>query len=361
MSELRYWVGFNRVPQIGPARLRQLLDYFGSIEQAWHAGPAALRATGLPRPAIESLLYHRTRIDLNSELERLDRAGVTALTWESEDYPQLLREIDDPPPVLYVRGSIVEADSFAVAAVGTRHASTYGKELARQLATGLVQNGVTVVSGLALGIDGIAHRAALDAGGRTIAVLACGLDQVYPARHRGLAEQIAHHGALVSDYPLGTKPEARNFPPRNRIISGLSLGTVVIEAGERSGALITLRYALEQGRETFAVPGSVHSASSQGTNQALKRGEAKLVTCTEDILEELHLTMAPQQQETRRIVPATPAEKDLLAHLGREPLHVDELVRRTGLPTATVSSSLAMMELRGMVRRVDNTCYVLAH
>jgi len=360
MSDLRYWIGFNRVPQIGPVRLRRLLDVFGSIDQAWHAPPANLRSVGLPRPAIDSLLYHRQRIDLDAEVARVREAGVTALTWKSDDYPQLLKEIDDAPPVLYVRGSLTEADSFAVAMVGTRHASTYGKELARKLATRLAQSGVTIVSGLALGIDGIAHRAALDAGGRTIAVLACGLDHVYPARHREMAERLVQHGALVSDYSLGTKPEARNFPPRNRIISGLSLGTVVVEAGLRSGALITLRYALEQGRETFAVPGSVHSKASEGTNAALKRGEAKLVTDVQDILEELHLTMAPQQQETRRIVPATPAEKDLLAHLGREPLHVDELVRRTGLPAAAVSSTLAMMELRGVVRRVDNTCYVLA-
>jgi len=360
MSELRYWIGFNRVPNIGPMRLRRLLDHFGSIEAAWHAGPAALRATQLPRQAIESLLYHRPRIDLDTELERLDHSGVKALTWDSDDYPSLLREIDAPPPVLYVRGSIVEADEFAIAAVGTRRASTYGREMTCQLVTGLVKNGLTIVSGLAYGIDATAHRAALDAGGRTIAVLACGLDQIYPARHRGLAQAIVRNGALVSDYPLGTKPEAHNFPPRNRIISGLSLGTLVVEAGERSGALITLHYALEQGRETFAVPGRVHSVPSEGTNLALKRGEAKLVTCAKDILEELHLTMVPEQRETRRAVPATPAEKDLLAHLSQEPVHVDELVRRTGLPTATVSSSLAMMELRGIVRRVDNTCYVLA-
>ncbi|MGC9359977.1 MAG: DNA-processing protein DprA [Anaerolineae bacterium] len=361
MSELRYWVGFSRVPHIGPMRLRHLLDRFGSIEAAWNAGPAALRSTQLPRQAIESLLYHRPRIDLDEEIERLERHGVRALSWDSEDYPPLLREIDAPPPVLYVRGSIVDADEFAVAVVGTRRASAYGKEVARKLVTGLVESGVTVVSGLAYGIDAIAHRAALDAGGRTIAVLGCGLDGVYPARHRNLAQSILGQGALVSDYPLGTKPEARNFPPRNRIISGLSLGTVIVEAGLHSGALITLQYALDQGRETFAVPGSTFSAASEGTNQAIKRGEAKLITSVEDVLDELHLTLVPQQQETRRIVPATPAEEDLLAHLSREPMHLDELVRRTGLPTATVSSSLALMELRGVVRRVDNTCYVLTH
>jgi DNA processing protein len=361
MSELRYWIGFSHVPHIGPIRLRHLLDTFGSIEAAWSAGPAALRATQLPRQAIESLLYHRPRIDLDMEMERLDRHGVRALSWESEDYPSLLREIDAPPPVLYVLGSIVDADDFSVAIVGTRRASSYGKEAARVLVTGLIESGVTVISGLAYGVDATAHRAALDAGGRTIAVLGCGLDWVYPSKHRSLAESIPMHGALVSDYPLGTKPEARNFPPRNRIISGLSLGTVIVEAGLRSGALITLQYALDQGRETFAVPGTIFSPPSVGTNEAIKRGEAKLINSVADILDELHLTQAPQQQEARRIVGATPAEEDLLSHLSREPIHLDELVRRTGLPTATVSSSLALMELRGVVRRVDNTCYVLAH
>ncbi len=361
MSEIRYWVGFSRVPHIGPVRLRHLLDRFGSIEVAWNAGPAALRSTQLPRQAIESLLYHRPRIDLDEEMECLERHGVRALSWESQDYPPLLREIDAPPPVLYVRGSIVDADEFAVAVVGTRRASTYGKEAARVLVTGLVESGVTVVSGMAYGIDAMAHRTALEAGGRTIAVLGCGLDWVYPTKHRSLSKSIAEHGALVSDYPLGTKPEAHNFPPRNRIISGLSLGTVIVEAGRRSGALITLQYALDQGRETFAVPGTIFSGPSKGTNGAIKRSEAKLIENVQDVLVELHLTHARQQQETRRVVGATPAEESLLTHLSREPIHMDELVRRTGLPTATVSSSLALMELRGVVRRVDNTSYVLAH
>jgi DNA processing protein len=361
VSDIRYWIGFNRTPRIGPARLATLLDYFGDPEAAWHASAASLRAAGLPQDAVERLLYTRSQIDLDAELARVTKQGLHVLTWESDGYPPLLRTIDHPPPVLYVRGDILPADEWAVAIVGTRHASVYGKDVARRLAGDLAQNGVTVVSGLALGIDGIAHQAALDAGGRTLAVLGCGLDTVYPWRHRELATHIVRSGALVSDYPLDTRPEAGNFPPRNRIISGLSLGTLVIEAGERSGALITVHYALEQGRETFAVPGNIHSRASAGTNTIIQRGEAKLVTRVEDILEELNLRQVVQQSQVREIVPETPAEKAILAHIGGDPVHIDELVRHSGLSTPTVSSTLSMMELKGMVRRVDNMGYVLAH
>jgi DNA processing protein len=217
-----------------------------------------------------------------------------------------------------------------------------------------------VVSGLALGIDGVAHRAALDAGGRTIAVLGCGLDEIYPARHRQLAEQIESSGALVSDYALGVRPEARNFPPRNRIISGLSLGTIVVEADRQSGALITLQFALEQGRETFAVPGNVQARTSMGTNDAIQRGEAKLITSVEDVLNELNLTMIVEHKEVAEHVPANASEARLLSTLGGEPVHVDELARQTGLAAAEITSTLLMMELKGMVRRVDQMSYVVA-
>jgi len=361
MADVRYWLGFNLVPRIGPVRLRALLHYFGDIEAAWQAEPAALRAAGLAQDALDHLLALRPRLDLDAVLARVDALGLRVLTWESPDYPTLLRNIAQPPPVLYVKGAMIPTDEFAVAVVGTRHASAYGKEVARRLAQGLAENGVTVISGLALGIDGIAHRAALEAGGRTVAVLACGLDTVYPYSHRELAERIVASGALVSDYPVGTRPEAANFPPRNRLISGLSLGTLVVEAGIKSGALITARFALEQGRETFAVPGNIYNQSSGGTNALIQAGEAKLVTSVDDILEELNLTMVSHQAEVREIVPETPEERALLAHVGPEPVHVDELVRSSGMPTATVSSTLVMMELKGMVRRVDNTSYVLAH
>lgn len=360
MSDVRYWLGFNLVPHIGPARLRGLLDFFGGLESAWRADAANLRAAGLPQNAIEELQYRRQRIDLDRELRKVQERGLAILTWESEGYPSLLANIELPPPVLYVDGTITSEDAWAVAVVGTRHASAYGKQVAQRFAQGLAENGVTVVSGLALGIDGVAHRAALEAGGRTIAVLGCGLDTIYPERHQALAEDIRHAGALVSDYPLGTRPEPGNFPPRNRIISGLSLGTLVVEAGERSGALITIHYALDQGRETFAVPGNIYNLTSAGTNTLLQRGEAKLVTKVQDVLEELNLSMVAEQREIRQAVPESPTEAALLAHVGADPTHLDDLVRRSGLPTDMVSSTLCLMELKGLVRRVDNMCYVLA-
>lgn len=360
MSDQKFWIGFQLVQGIGPVRLRALLDYFADLETAWHASAVSLRAAGLNPAAVEKLLYLRSRIDLDAEVQRLERLNVHVVTWESADYPRLLRDIDQPPALLYVRGTLLPADDFAVAVVGTRNASSYGKGIAERLAGGLAENGVTVVSGLALGIDGVSHRAALDAGGRTIAVMGCGLDSIYPARHRQLAEAIEGSGALVSDYALGVKPEARNFPPRNRIISGLSLGTIVVEADRQSGALITLQFALEQGRETFAVPGNIQARTSMGTNDAIQRGEAKLVTSVEDVLNELNLTMIVEHKQVAEQVPENASEARLLSALGVEPLHVDELARVTGLPAAEVTSTLLMMELKGMVRRVDQMSYTVA-
>jgi len=336
-----------------------LLSHFGELSLAWRASGASLRAAGLPKSAVESVLYHRERIDLSGEVARVDALGAHLLTWTSADYPTNLRVIDGSPPVLYLRGTWLPSDDLSVAVVGTRSPSVYGKEVARQLASGLARSGVTVVSGMALGIDGIAHHAALEAGGRTVAVFGCGVDRIYPSRHRTLASAIMGNGALISDYALGTPPDARNFPPRNRLISGLTLGTLVVEAGARSGALITLKFALEQGRDTFAVPGGIHSRKSDGTNRAIQRGEAMLVTCVEDVLEELNLSMVVQQREVREVVPDTPTEEALLQALGQEPTHIDDIVRVSGLPTATVSSGLCMMELKGMVRRTDNMSYVV--
>ena len=359
-DDLRYWLGFNLVPGIGPARFEALQRYFGSLETAWAASGASLRAAGLPRDAVESLQYRRDRLDLVSELRRVQQAGVSLLTLKDELYPPLLREIAQPPPLIYVRGGISSEDRFAVAIVGTRRATVYGTDVAKRLAGGLAENGVTIVSGLALGIDGAAHRAALEAGGRTLAVLGCGLDYVYPSRHRQLARQIGQAGALITNYPMSSKADAANFPPRNRIISGLSLGTIIVEAGERSGALITLRYALDQGRETFCVPGNIFSRASFGTNAALQRGEAKLVTKVQDVLEELNLTMVVEHNEVREAVPETEMESKLLTCLERGQMHIDDLVRDTGIPTAAISSTLMMLELKGLVRRIENMSYTLA-
>jgi DNA processing protein len=282
------------------------------------------------------------------------------VTLQDEDYPRLLRQINLPPPVLYVKGSYLPEDDWAIAVVGTRRAKTYGLEVTRYLVGGLARNGITIVSGMARGIDSQAHRTALEAGGRTIAVFGSGIDIIYPSENAGLARDIAAAGALITEYPLGTKPDRKNFPPRNRIISGLALGTLVSQAPEGSGALITAYFALEQGREVFAVPGSLLDRGCSGTNRLIQQGEAKLVMRVEDILEELNLTMFSQQAEVRAVVPENQTEALLLQHLSEEPLHVDELGRASGLPIAQVSGTLALMELKGLVRQAAGMKYVLA-
>ena len=359
MDELAYWVGFNKVLGIGPARLRGLLDFFGSIQDAWRADLTSLQQAGLDQRSANNLLTTRRSLDLDAELQRLDRAGVKALTWVSEDYPINLRNIHDPPPVIYIKGELLPEDDWAVAVVGTRHASVYGKEAARRLAGDLARNGVTIVSGLAAGIDTVAHQAALEAGGRSIAVLGSGVDVVYPEQNSALARQLQEQGALVSEYPLGTKPERNNFPPRNRIISGLSLGTLVVEAGARSGALITADFAGDQGRDVFAIPGSIFQRTSEGTNRLIQDG-AKPVLCVADILEELNLQQISTQAEVRASVPTTPTERRILDLLSSEPTYVDELGRLSDLPPAEVAGTLALLELKGLTRQTGGMNYVLA-
>lgn len=355
-EERKYWVGFNMVRGIGPARVRALLDYFGSLAEAWHAPADALREAGLDRRSLENLLAARTSLNLDREMERLHRMDVQVMTWEDEDYPYRLRQIYNPPPVLYVKGTLLPQDDWAVAVVGTRRPTDYGREAARVLASGLARQGVTVVSGLALGIDGVAHRAALDAGGRTIAVLGSGFRHIYPARHRELAQRIVENGALVTEYALDVRPEATNFPPRNRIISGLSLGVVVVEAGTTSGALITAEFAAEQGRDVFAVPGPIFHRPSEGTNRLIQEG-AKAVTRVQDILEELNITMVAEQQEARIAIPRSDVEDQIWQCLAGAPLHVDDIVRMTGLDPALVVSTLTLMELKGLVRQIGPMRY----
>lgn len=359
MDRLAYWVGFNKVLGIGPARLRALLDCFGDIEKAWLARAGELQQAGLDRRTTANLQAARRSLDLERELARIQQAGVQVLTWESPDYPGILRHIPDPPPVLYILGELLPEDDWAVALVGTRSASVYGKEAARRLAGDLAANGVTVVSGLALGIDTVAHQAALDAGGRTLAVLGSGVDVIYPAPNRRLAQAIVERGALISEYALGTQPERNNFPPRNRVISGLAQGVVVVEAGVRSGALITAEFALEQGRDVFAVPGSIFQRSCEGTNRLIRDG-AIPVLAVGDVLEELNLLQVAHQAEIRAAVPTTPVESCLLDLLSYDPMHVDELGRAAELPAATVASTLTLLELKGLARQAGAMSYVLA-
>ena len=359
MDPLAYWIGFNKVRGIGPARLRALLDAFGSVEAAWRAPADALREVGLDRRSLGNLVQARAELDLTAELARVKQAAVDVLTWDDPRYPERLLVINDPPPVLYVLGELLPVDDWAVAMVGTRHASSYGKEAARVIATDLARAGATIVSGLARGIDAQAHRAAIEAGGRTLAVLGSGVDIIYPWENAKLAQEIASHGALLSEYALGTPPDASNFPPRNRIISGLSRGIIVVEAGEQSGALITTNYAADQGRDVFAVPGSIFQRGSIGTNRLIRDGATPVLSAG-DVLDALNLTAVPQQVQAHMLFPTDATEALLLDQIAEEPAHVDEVSRATGLPIATVTSTLALMELKGMVRHTGGMAYIRA-
>jgi len=354
-----YWIAFSTVDGIGPAKTRRLFEHFGSLNNAWQQPPESLAQAGIDRRTAQAFVRARQSLDLPAELQRLDLAGVQAIAWDDEAaYPKLLRHVANPPVVLYIRGQILPQDELAVAVVGTRQPSPYGRQAAQKLAGELAAKGVTIVSGLARGIDAEAHRAALAVGGRTMAVLGSGLDVMYPREHAGLARDIATRGAVLSDYPLGTKPDAVHFPARNRIVSGLCLGTIVIEAGDTSGALITARFAGEQGRDVFAVPGSIFSKQSFGAHRLIQDG-AKLVTGVQDVLDELNLGLVAHQLEMPvSPVPEDPLEAALLAALSTEPRHIDEVARAANVAVAEVSSALTMMELKGLVRQVGSLSYV---
>jgi DNA processing protein len=354
----RYFVAFSLVKGIGSVRFRCLLDYFGQADIAWNASAEDLHQAGLSKKIIQNLLEVRSNISVDKVWERIQDLGITIITWDDECYPRRLLEIDQPPPVLYVRGEIHPEDAWSVAVVGTRRVSAYGRQIAEDVAITLARNGITVISGLARGVDAIAHQAAVNAGGRSIAIMGNGVDRIYPPENRKLAEQIISKGALVSDYPPGTPPEASNFPPRNRIISGLSMAVVVIEAGDTSGALITASFAADQGREVFAVPGNITAPQSKGTNRLIYNGAIPLLD-PRDILEVLQLTMVSQQQEASVVLPSDALEAQLYTAIGNEPLHVDEIRARTNLPIEQVTSTLALMELKGMVRQVGGMQYVV--
>jgi len=359
-EDLKYWVGFNLVSGIGPVRLRAVLDTFQDLRSAWVAKPAQLKAAGLGDRLVQRLVDTRRSTDLDQVLTSIQRQDIKVLTWADDRYPEPLRDIPQSPPVLYLRGKLSDQDLDGVGIVGTRRYTSYGRQVAEEVARFLAREGFTVVSGLARGIDGFAHRAALDGGGRTIAVLGSGVDQIYPPEHRELAGKIAHAGCVISDYPLGTPPEGQNFPPRNRIISGLSRAVVVIEAGQRSGALITAKYAGDQGREVFAVPGPIYAPQSKGTNMLLKEG-AHPILHPEDILDVLRLTGQGSPRLMQRELPANQAEADIFGALDLEPLHVNEISARVNMPVAQVTSTLAVMELKGLVRKTAGMEYRAVH
>lgn len=357
MNDKKYWIGFNLIKGIGAVRMQNLVAYFGDLETAWNADITELANSGLGAKLVEKVINARKDINLNQVWEKIEAQGIKIVTWADEEYPNRLREIDQPPPILYIRGEYLQDDLFAVAIVGTRKVTPYGRQVTEDIASFLASNGITIVSGLARGVDAIAHQTALQAGGRTIAILGSGVDKIYPPEHRGLAEQMIQRGAIISDYAVGTPPDASNFPPRNRIISGLSLAVVVIEAAETSGALITAEFAAEQGREIFAVPGSIHAPQSKGTNKLIQNGALPLLT-PEDLMQALDLTRIGEHKSARKLIPADETEAKVLSVLTHEPLHVDEIRNQAGLSIEKISATLALMELKGMVRQVGGMNYV---
>jgi len=329
-----------------------LVERLGTPEGLLVASTEALVAAGAT--AEQAAAVGRAAACIAREASALATAGATLLGWDADAYPLRLRHVSPPPLCLAVRGGLLPADEVAVAVVGTRHPSAYGRHMAEVIAADLARAGVTVVSGLAAGIDAAAHRGALEVGGRTVAVLGTGIDRVYPAWHAELAAAIARQGALVSEFPCGAPPLAFHFPHRNRLISGLAAGTVVIEARERSGSLTTARYALEQGREVFAVPGQVGVATHRGPHRLIREG-ARLVTSADDVLEELAPALAARLTEARAAAAAadlSAAERRILEAVGSGGCHVDEVIRRARVPAGPALETLLALELRGLVAQL---------
>ncbi len=349
-----YYLCFSRVRGIGRARLTKLLSFFGSLEASWRASYGELKEAGLEERVIYEILRLRDKVTPEGEAEELSRKGIDFITIGDDAYPWRLKEIPDAPIVLYIKGRILPEDEWALCVVGTRRATSYGRSVCERIVPELSRSGLTIVSGLAHGIDSYAHRACLSAGGRTIAVLGSGLDIIYPKENEGLAREIEERGALLSEFPPGTKPYSQNFPRRNRIMSGLSLGVLVVEGDVKSGAMITARFALEQDREVFAVPGNIFSPSSSGTNRLIQEG-AKLVMSARDILEEINLDMALRREGE---VPSDERERRIMEVLSEGPLHIDEVAYRSGMSINEVSSVLSIMEVKGMVKEVGGMNFI---
>lgn len=366
---LRPWLVLRAIPGVGDAILLKLVQAFGAPDAVLSASQSALEELGCRPPLVEAIRRGPASDairELDKELDQLQRRKVTVLTYLDTQYPAPLRTIPDPPPLLYVQGSLLETDRHAVAIVGTRKVSAAGRILAEELARDLAEMGFTIVSGLARGVDAAAHRGALVGKGRTLAVMGCGLDRTYPADHRQLRETIEQHGAVLSELPLGAAPHGYHFPRRNRIISGLSMGVVVTEAAIESGSLITARLAGEQGREVFAVPGFVKAEQSRGPNSLIKDG-ARLVESAKDILEELLPQLDPAFRARLAEGAGTVAQPKVSFSLDETlvydalsvlPQPVDEVIRRSGLPAAQVAAILLSLELKNCIRQLPGNEYV---
>ncbi len=360
-EEIFYWLALSLTPGVGSIFIKRLLDRFQTPEAVFRAPmKELLQIEGLGEKVAREIQRGPLEKMVEKELVLLKEAGGKMITLRDEDYPMRLKDIYDPPALLYVRGELRREDELAIAIVGSRKTSPYGRWITEKIGQDLARHGVTVVSGMARGIDSVAHMGALQGGGRTVAVLGCGVDVIYPSENRNLFHQIIEHGAVLSEFPMGSPPEGGHFPKRNRIISGLSIGVVIVQASAESGSLITAGYALEQGREVFAVPGNVGAEGSRGTNQLIKEG-AKLVESTEDILEEI----LPQWKREKEMLPKTETpvpdlseeEKVLYRLLGESPLHIDAIIRESQLDPGRVSSLLLNLELKGLISQWPGKCF----
>lgn len=355
MSENDAYLAFSTFTSIGPARFSLLVNYFGSASKAWAAPLSEYVKIGFSPRLLPKFEAHRRAFDISVYKKKIESLGIRTVILIDEDYPARLKEIQDPPFLLYIRGKgdIAFLSDISIAVIGTRKMTSYGKDVTERFATRLASSGVTIISGLALGIDAVAHEAALSVGGATIAVLGNGLDQIYPPRNTNLARSIINstNGLLVSEYPLGFPAMPQNFPQRNRIVSGMSRGVLVVEGTKRSGTLLTAAAAAKQGRDVYAVPGPVTSLVSQAPHLLIREG-AKLVERAEDILEDLNVSEKLKTQSAKVELPRTTEEEKLLQILAKEGLDIDSLVRIVDLPTGIVLGALTTMELKGIVKNV---------
>ncbi|MEK7592031.1 MAG: DNA-processing protein DprA [Patescibacteria group bacterium] len=368
-EERKYWVAFSVFPGVGPVRFRLLRDFFGSAKAAWNAPEKTLRAVKLPEKLVNEFLDFRKKFYIDTYLKKLSELHVSALTIEDPKYPELLKQISDAPFLLYVKGlhnsSPIKLDRI-IGVVGTRKITRYGEEVTKRLVEGLVSYGFTIVSGMAYGVDAVAHQTAIDCGGKTIAVLGCGIDIIAPPSNARLYHQISEEGfgAIVSEMPFGLRPNKGLFPARNRIISGLSLGVLVTEGADDSGALITARNAGEQGREVFAVPGSISSPYSKGPLRLIKNG-AKLVEDVQDILDELGIESSsgslahPIQADKLKYKPQSPDEQKIIDLLLQENRHIDEIVRLSGMASSEVFSLITLLEMNGAIKETGEKYYAI--
>ena len=357
MKERKYLIALYSFIPFGPARTKLLIKYFGGSKNAWNASVKSLLEIGLSRSVVKKFDEHRNLFDFRKYFETLKRLEIKTVTVSDKNYPRNLMDLEDAPIVVYYRGELKQSDVNSVAMVGSRKMTVYGREVAEKLAMSLASYGVTIVSGLAFGIDITSHKAALEAGGRCIAVLASSPEIITPKSNEWLGKKIIESGgAVVSEYPIGTEPQKSYFPFRNRIISGLSKAVIVVEGMEKSGTIHTASHAAKQGREVFAVPGQITSPMSGAPHFLIKNG-AKMVTDVKDILEELDLQLKVDNDAMDKVLPSDKREKQIIEYLSREPMHLDELARITELKVSVISSKLTVMELKGLVKNLGGGVY----